>query len=157
MIISWRIPCDLNKKIKNKHMKTILILLLVIFTGLTKIQAQEELEECTTPHQRGYERVVFYLKHSQFKDFRIQAGTTNIPVEQMSHVDNPVDCSRITSILRSNPKYKEILEKATSHRFYYQTNDFYYVTWRKLELTIGASSVFIVINKITEQTQLLHF
>lgn len=138
-------------------MKTILISLLVIFTGLTTIQAQDELEECTVSHQRGYDRVAFYLKNSQFKDFRVQAGTANIPVEQISHVDNPVDCKRITAILRANPKYKEILEKATSNRFYYQTNDFYYVTWRKLEFTIGASSVFIVINKVTEQTQLLHF
>jgi hypothetical protein len=138
-------------------MKTILFSLVVILLGLTTLQAQEELEECTIPHQRGYERVVFYLEHPQFNEFRMQAGTTNITVEQISHVDNPADCNQITAILRANLEYRRILEKATSHRFYYQTNKFYYVTWTRLEFSIGRSSVFIVINKETQQTQLLHF
>jgi hypothetical protein len=139
-------------------MKTILFSLVVILLGLTTLQAQEELEECTAPHQRGYERVAYYLSDAQFTNFRIQAGTTNIPVEQISHVDNPADCKQITAILRANTEFKVILEeKDSTPRFYYQTNNFYYVTWTRLEFSIGRSSVFIVINKETQQTQLLHF
>ena len=133
-------------------MKKVIVSLLLILGALNVLIAQDDLETCTPSHKEAFERVVFYLKNSQLADERIKAGTTNISIDQISHVDDPDDCARITKILNGIPRFKRVLEGAKSTRFYYQTNDFYYATWTDVNRILGTSSIFIIINKLTEET-----
>lgn len=138
-------------------MKKVIISLLLVLGALNILNAQNELETCTASHEKAFGRVVFYLTDSQLINERIEAGAVNISVDQISHVDDPDDCNKITTILNANPKFKRVLEGAKSTRFYYQTNDFYYATWTNVNRILGTSSIFIIIKKSNEQTHYCYF
>ena len=133
-------------------MKKVIVSLLLILGALNVLNAQDDLETCTPSHDKAFRRVVFYLKNSQFVDERIKAGTTNISIDQISHVDDPQECLKITELLKAHPKFKGVLLEPKNTLFYYQSDDFYYVTLTRVEMILGTSSIFIIINKLTEET-----
>ena len=137
-------------------MKTIIISLLVIICALNNIKAQDVSENpCTSNHEQAFERMTNYLTWGYLKEMRINAGIDNIPIEQISHVDSPAACIKITAILNEVPKLKNIMENMQEPKFYYQSNDFYYVFWMKIlddgMIRLGPKTIFIVINIKTEE------
>ena len=135
-------------------MRKILITIIVILLAVNNTYAQEmPNSDCTPTHEDAEFSMNYYLLDPYNEPARIKAGTNNISAEEISHVDNPDDCLKITNIINSNAKLKHINQNSTKTKFYYQTNDFYYVFWEEIHKTIigGPKFIFIVINKSSEE------
>jgi len=139
---------------KMKKMKNILIIIVLALLTFNISYAQEmPNSNCTPTHRKAEFSMNYYLLDPYNEPARTEAGTNNISAEEISHVDNPIDCKNITNIINSNAKLKHINQNETTTKFYYQTNNFYYVFWREIHKTIigGPKFIFVVINKNSEE------
>jgi len=119
---------------------------IIIFTiNLTNAQDLPDYG-CTPSHYRAHHTVEFFLTEADFEEERVATGTTGIPVAQIKHVENYNVCIKLDNVLNSNPKLKKIKEDTTSTLFYYQTDKFYFIFWKRLDLIGGVKRKFIVVN-----------
>lgn len=129
-------------------MRKILTSICVIIFALNLSNGQD-IDNCTPSHDRALFMVKYYLTASDLNEDRIKTGTNNIPIEQVKHVDNEVICKKLDAIVTSNAKFNEINKTTKRTKFFYQTNDFYYIFWDYIDgkLRTGSKRVFIVVNK----------
>jgi len=133
-------------------MKKIFITIVLSFITIAFVYSQEfNASDCTPTHRKA--EFSIYLTYKVMEEERIKAGTTNISLNEVRHVDNPVECRRITRILNSVPRLKEINDFEETTKFYYKTNNFYYVFWEEIHKNMlgGPRSIFIVIKKDNEE------
>lgn len=136
-------------------MKNVLVLFFGLFISSSYfLNAQDSIDnQCTTGHDEALQTLKIYLTWDYLEDKRVNVGTNNISVSEVRHVDNPIVCKKITKLINSNIKLKQIAENSEKAKFYYQTNEFYYVFWEEINKNIimGPKKIFVVINKSTEQ------
>ena len=141
-------------------MKKIVFLIgIALLTMCSTLQAQDTPEtECTQSHEDAFITMKIFLtyKSDKIKQHRVESGTNHIPLSQVSHVDDPIACARIsTIILNSVPEFKGQLVYMDCTKFYYQTDEFYYIFGRFIntedEVRIsGPMQLFIIVNKESE-------
>lgn len=136
-------------------MKNMIIAILISAVSVSLYAQDMPAElECTPSHEKALFSVEYYLTSHHLEEERISTGTDNIPVEQISHVNNPNDCEKLNKIIKSNQKFSKInSEPISGTKFYYQTDDFYFIFWTEVNKIVlgGPKSIFIVINKQTDQ------
>ena len=129
-------------------MKKHIISLLVIIGALNNLKAQDENNVCTPNHERALFSVKYFLTASDLNKERISSGNTNIPIEEIKHVNNEQVCVKLNNLINSNAKYKEIATSTPKTKFFYQTNNFYYIFWSYADSLprTGPKRIFIVVN-----------
>lgn len=130
-------------------MKKIIILFAIIFAFNLSYGQDIDLTFCTRSHDIALMHMKFYLTAIHLKNDRIKSGTNNIPIEQIRHVDNEETCKKLNAIVVSSAKFNEINKTTKRTKFFYQTNDFYYIFWDYIDgnLRTGSKRIFIVVNK----------
>lgn len=127
-----------------------LITTILAITLTSNLSFGQDLITCTQSHDKAYRHVKFYLTSPDLQNERINFGTNNIPVEQIRHVDDEAVCIKLNAILKSNVSFKEIDEEPDlKKKFYYQTDNFYYIFWDYTDdkIRFGPKTIFIVVNK----------
>lgn len=81
----------------------------IIVITITNTLSQNMPEpDCTPSHERAYFSIKFFLTSNwqNIKQHRIKSETDNIPIEQISHLDNTLECTKLDSILNTNQKIR---------------------------------------------------
>jgi L-ascorbate metabolism protein UlaG (beta-lactamase superfamily) len=93
MIISWRIPCDLNKKLKNKHMKKLILTTCIIIINFHFTMAQD-LQQDKFSTNKG-ELTINFVKHASIF-FEFDSKIIHIdPVSRMGSYETYPDADLI--------------------------------------------------------------
>jgi len=106
---------------------------------------------CAPASERAKTTVEFFLKMSHLENERIQSGTNGVSVSEIKPVTDFSKCARLEQIIELTPKYASIDAEAKGKgrvRFYYQTNNFYYIFWGYNDNIIrtGFRKIFIILN-----------
>ena len=135
----------------------IIIFALVSILGVSRVQAQLELDEPTCPEYGTgpeHENIDIYRINSFVRSVNngtheLFNETVTISEEEINPVTDVALCERMSTFLIENDyANNKIFVGSVYQRFYYQTNDYVYVFWTsKNPIGGGPKLKFLVIKK----------
>jgi len=133
-------------------MRFVISSLLVLISFQLKAQILEL--KCPMPKETYYSKLSMeiYFTDVNYKDKRVSSGTDNIPLAEVQPVDNEIECSNLRNVIHLNSKYKKVDEIPELRKFFYKTDNFYFVFWRYKVYTVGGKMLFLVIKKDFSKT-----
>lgn len=138
-------------------MKSISILVSLFILISFQLQAQEMpgISECQYPNETEFSRFSMenFLTGVNHIDKRIESGTENVKVNEIQVIIDETECLSLRNFILSNSKYKKVDEFPKLRKFFYKSDDFYFVFWKQKKLVLGGGrKLFLVIKKDFSKT-----
>lgn len=126
--------------------KNIILIIVLLFT--CSFNYAQDIPEygCTPSHTKAYLTVKFFLTEEHLEEERIETGTNNIPVEQIRHLEDILTCEKLDAIVSSNTLMQKIKADTSKTKYYYRTDDFYFIFWRNMNILMGPKKLIFIVN-----------
>lgn len=140
--------------IKIKIVLPVIFLLFQITVNKTVAQT---LNTCPISNEFSEYGIKLYFYDTSKEDKRIASGTNNIPLSEVRPVEIEIECNTLHNFLLNNLKYQRMVREKGQRKFFYQTNDFYYVFWINDPIGTGPKKIFFVVKKDFSETFEFYF
>ncbi|MGE4288569.1 MAG: hypothetical protein AB7E36_07770 [Salinivirgaceae bacterium] len=128
--------------------KCLILSLLIINVFQLRAQILDD-SACPFPTETNLSKlsIELFLTDINYEEKRITSGTNNISISEVFAIDNEEECANLKNIVQSNPMYNQIDQVTDLRKYFYKTNDFYFIFWQPRKLSLGPKRLFLVIKK----------
>ncbi|MFC2152323.1 hypothetical protein ACFLSE_07320 [Bacteroidota bacterium] len=121
---------------------------VMLITLINTLRAQDIPEfGCTPDREIAFFTVEHFITSDSYAEARMETGTTGISVDEIRHLEDFAICASLDEIIEAHPDWKKIKEDTTVTRFFYRTDNFYFILWKRLSTIGGPKKLFLIVNK----------
>lgn len=129
-------------------MQRITYLITLILT-INSFASAQELNDPSCPVDNYKERFIVesFLTEAHLQDERIESGTNEVETSEISIIEDKAICQNLDFLVSSHTLMKNIDDEEVKTKFYYKTNNFYFIFWLQLNQLLGPKFPIFIVNK----------